>query len=1343
MIAKIINGTVVSTYTNLNNAVNSIPSPMVEDITLEVRTNNNITGVNIRLVNDSHILTIQNGEGYTGRITTNGISGINIIYGSNIIMRNLRFIDIGNSASSPIRLGNGIRTNISNSILIENCEITGRRGLWADFANNIIYRNNTVFATYGLMYVNYCNSISISNITYTINDIENSESNLIEIHKTNFLKIHDQIFPELSYFTYAIRLYDCDTVDITRCKFENSYNYLTSIAESINTTIQANDSALAVNNLTIDSCIFNRDRRSMALYDINNLIIKNNTFISDGWFGGYQTTYCVRTNKVWFINNIMQLVPGTASTVSYYSLNLNAASIINDYVVDYNTYYAPTTITNHTFGDVSDWSGARTFSDFSELQAYGLETHSYEESTSFINSTSFLVDILCSASTSAIVDYIPYMDFNKNIRPVSNQDRGAVDNNSSLYVNIPVNTSIHAYNKTQYVYGSITDTMYAVAKYDETFLIADYNSYISDAFWNLSDGTNSYIIFGENAYIKPLIQGTFNVSLHLKNLTDYYQFDYNDYYVVEKPRPIANFHIDFVDSPLYINQSFNLINDSQYHENSLWEIETAPTSGLYDAYTGGSVTNISKSIPGQYNVRLSVSNSDVYTGIRNNILFGIKHLGIADINLNPIFDIECNEITRLNQYVQFTVNIKNNVNVASYEWRFKGTKTKTSTSASPVIQYTKMGAFDVALKITTDTGHSNWIYKRRLVTVTNSLENRRVHIVNLADLPGDSGPPNRSSYKILLDNYSIGAEPGDLVYLRGSVRQYSGLTIKGFHGASNNPIIIGNYPGEVAEINYNNNVSIYNTAFYTKDCQHIVFDFKIGNLSNDFYGLKITALQSLSNSLDGGVKLYEWSSDIEIFGINIVSCGFPGFQAKTEPTIANVANPRWATFKFSNLIIHHCKIDECRGEGFYLGFNNIIVQESGSRPHVMENGRIYRNIISNTQKDGFQYGNATGLWEIHDNTFYNTATLDEGSHNSCMSINTPRAGCKTWIYNNYFDGYPGIGLSVWVAKEMYIFNNVFIGQKTLDRVVYMHNDCEENGDRFVIANNTFDGLYDHMYFNVGKTAFPSGSIQINNFYVVNNIHILADSKEISEENGNLSLLSLVDDNQMNGYEGQSITTNILNYTVSNNLFVGRRNINKLFFNDHSKKDLRIQPGSIASTSGLYIDSNIIPLSDIGLEAYDLEGFMKPLNNNLYSIGAYGLSTSVSNSEVLPHIGFKPTIILQHNNSVIGKKNCGFHNFNGCDIYQNDINNNKKIYIPIDSQGIPIITSKLGYTKIQEWRPNNNIFPILDANIILDNAELDISNIASDTRNGITLYAQPVYDSGNLIGYSKLRLISYT
>jgi hypothetical protein len=589
--------------------------------------------------------------------------------------------------------------------------------------------------------------------------------------------------------------------------------------------------------------------------------------------------------------------------------------------------------------------------------------------------------------------------------------------------------------------------------------------------------------------------------------------------------------------------------------------------------------------------------------------------------MKPIFDIDCYEVIREGDTVNVGVvplyDTFELSDIAQIQWSFPGAIVEAYTVVDPSVTYTSRGRYGVYCKITLTTGETSLIYKHRKITVTYSLTGRTTHVINLATLP------DLNYYQKLLDNSVVGAVAGDIVQFSGDLESTYGLYMRDFNGEDDNPIIFTNTPGQTSHINYegtnpgieNGDLRRNNVGIYARSCTNCVIDGKNGNLANDFFGININTLTDITGEAmapvfvaNAGLKLEFFSHKWEVYGIYFPKTGFPAIQAKTEPDSTSVYDARWDDFVFEDLIIHHTHIDECMGEMYYLGYNNFYPQNVAGkdiRPHKMQNLLLYRNYGANSQKDAFQYGNYTGVVEIHDNTWVNPATLVEYGQSSGMSVNATRDPCSTYIYNNKILSYPGYAIQIWITNQTHIFNNLMVAKEDNEYgVLYVHNNTEMNAEVFNFSNNTTIAYTQGNLsaINMNKEPFPETDPDriIEFLCCINNLHMVSDAEEISTEAGNTYLLNTFAAYMVNGYNGGYIDTMVSAYTVENNIFYGTSRINEFDFIDSDNGVFAIGDNSVGYDAGRAYPENV--LMPTGFVDSDLHGLVR--DNGVYNLGAF-------------------------------------------------------------------------------------------------------------------------------------------
>lgn len=214
-----------------------------------------------------------------------------------------------------------------------------------------------------------------------------------------------------------------------------------------------------------------------------------------------------------------------------------------------------------------------------------------------------------------------------------------------------------------------------------------------------------------------------------------------------------------------------------------------------------------------------------------------------------------------------------------------------------------------------------------------------------------------------------------------------------------------------------------------------------------------------------GVKLVNFTSDVEIEQIEIKNTGFAGIMAKTDPS-TNQATWR-GNFVLKNLFIHDCYIHHVGGEGLYIGHS---FYSAEPQPHALENVRVYNNVIEQTNSDGIQIGCASGGAFIYDNIIDGTGVNPHTSFQSSgIQIGDGTAGIveRNIIRNTGSNGISMFGIGGNIIRNNHIINagtcGVFVDERS----------GTKPGEAFLIENNDFAG-----YKEAGVKFFSEKNVNI-------------------------------------------------------------------------------------------------------------------------------------------------------------------------------------------------------------------------------------------------------------------------
>jgi hypothetical protein len=274
-----------------------------------------------------------------------------------------------------------------------------------------------------------------------------------------------------------------------------------------------------------------------------------------------------------------------------------------------------------------------------------------------------------------------------------------------------------------------------------------------------------------------------------------------------------------------------------------------------------------------------------------------------------------------------------------------------------------------------------------------------------------------SKHTDIIDGALLGVEPGDVVCLEAGVHEY--LLFKNIEGTPDNPVLITNVDGQVI-INTNHNFGIS-----IRQSHNVILSGK-GD-ANFEYGFDIQRVDNGS-----GVGISNFSTDVEIEGLEISNTAFAGIVSKTDPTCNEngVPYPTRNDFTQRNIIIHDNYIHDTGGEGMYIGssfFRGYEITCDGEEytvlPHVNEHVDIYNNKVERTGWDGIQVSSAIFDCQIHDNlVLYDSQEGYEGQMSGFLIGGGSQCDC----YNNQiFDG-KGDGIEMLGMGDQKVYNNLIV-----------------------------------------------------------------------------------------------------------------------------------------------------------------------------------------------------------------------------------------------------------------------------------------------------------------------------
>jgi len=302
------------------------------------------------------------------------------------------------------------------------------------------------------------------------------------------------------------------------------------------------------------------------------------------------------------------------------------------------------------------------------------------------------------------------------------------------------------------------------------------------------------------------------------------------------------------------------------------------------------------------------------------------------------------------------------------------------------------------------------------------------------------------TYWIKQKQYNI--LPGDTLLLSGKAES---ITFVNFKGTKENPIVITNK--NKIFITYSGN-----KAIGINNCRHIILT---GNNCNEKYGIIISATEKTH---EAAINIYNLSTDIEISNIKIVSAGFAGIMAKTNP---NKNNPNtWReNYVLNNLKIHDNFISNTKGEGMYIGYYTY-GKVNGVKPHSVKNLQIYNNIVEYTKWDGIQVSCADENTKIYNNHIKFFGLVNKFAQNAGMSIN---AGFNGEIFNNIIEYGTGNGINIMPLDSAKIYSNTIKHININSYGIYIQNDTLMNDASVVIITDNFIDAGTSLYIHNKNT----------------------------------------------------------------------------------------------------------------------------------------------------------------------------------------------------------------------------------------------------------------------------------
>lgn len=366
------------------------------------------------------------------------------------------------------------------------------------------------------------------------------------------------------------------------------------------------------------------------------------------------------------------------------------------------------------------------------------------------------------------------------------------------------------------------------------------------------------------------------------------------------------------------------------------------------------------------------------------------------------------------------------------------------------------------------------------------------HYITLADatkktakvIEWDGGPTKKN------------VKPGQTICFQAITYLYS-IQLRNIKGTPDAPVIIKNCDGQTVIDNKNNGTG--QTGYNALDIVGSEHFILAGDGTPKVrYGIKIAA------SNKHGVSIAGFSTDYEVRNVEIGYTDGTGFNCKTDP---DCKNQDLRAFVQKNSIFHDNFIHHTKAEGMYVGYTNFpqyhVPVKTGQYKncigatlygHRLENTKIYRNLVRDTELDAIQLNATVKGGEVYENTIINYGTVNRGAHNHAIQLSNATV---SKVYNNFilpdsigkFAG-PGHGIGYWGASTR-IFNNVIInaGNEKYEAIQVYGNTHPDSS--VYIVNNTI--------VSKGKAAISIFSSSSVPFRIQNNILIHPEGRYITDK----------------------------------------------------------------------------------------------------------------------------------------------------------------------------------------------------------------------------------------------------
>jgi hypothetical protein len=285
----------------------------------------------------------------------------------------------------------------------------------------------------------------------------------------------------------------------------------------------------------------------------------------------------------------------------------------------------------------------------------------------------------------------------------------------------------------------------------------------------------------------------------------------------------------------------------------------------------------------------------------------------------------------------------------------------------------------------------------------------------------------------LVDGIALGIKPGAVICLNAANTYYN-IVFRNLKGTSTSPITIKNCGGTATLTATGKGFGIK-----TELSQYI----RITGGTGSTYGIKVLGGQQ-------GMSLEKLTTYVEVDHVEVASTGFAGIMAKTEPTCDN--STIRGNFVMRNVFLHDNYIHDTGGEGFYVGHTFYLQGVStscGTRlPHILENVKIYNNVVKNSGWEAIQVGSVPGGVDVYGNKIENYGVKNVAWQKNGVQFGE---GAPGRFYNNLIKGGKGIGLFILSNGQNTVYNNIIVN--TGEDGIFC-DDRTATGPGFKFINNT-------------------------------------------------------------------------------------------------------------------------------------------------------------------------------------------------------------------------------------------------------------------------------------------------